>query len=109
MALEATLPLSVVNVPGDYFSMAGFEVTTYGRFWVSPEGDEKTEHFNSEGEKTGESRETTGFFGDEKTEHSDTEGEKTGESRETTGFFGDEKTEHFGTGSQGSEEESEDS
>jgi hypothetical protein len=37
MALEATLPHSVVNVPGDYFSMAGFEVTTYGRFWVSPE------------------------------------------------------------------------
>jgi hypothetical protein len=37
MALEATMPHSVVNVPGDYFSMAGFEVTTYGRFWVSPE------------------------------------------------------------------------
>ena len=32
------MPLNVVNVPGDYFSMAGFEVTTYGRFWVSPEG-----------------------------------------------------------------------
>jgi hypothetical protein len=31
------MPHSVVNVPGDYFSMAGFEVTTYGRFWVSPE------------------------------------------------------------------------
>ena len=31
------MPLNVVNVPGDYFSMAGFEVTTYGRFWVSPE------------------------------------------------------------------------
>jgi hypothetical protein len=31
------MPLSVVNVPGDYFSMAAFEVTTYGRFWVSPE------------------------------------------------------------------------
>jgi hypothetical protein len=31
------MPRSVVNVPGDYFSMAGFEVTTYGRFWVFPE------------------------------------------------------------------------
>ena len=31
------MPLSVVNVPGDYFSVAGFEVTTYGRFWVTPE------------------------------------------------------------------------
>jgi hypothetical protein len=37
MPLEATLPLSVVNVPLDYFSMAGFEVTLYGRFWVTPE------------------------------------------------------------------------
>ena len=31
------------------------------------------------------------------------EGEKTGESRETTGILGDEKTEHYGTGHQGSE------
>jgi len=38
MAPEATLPHSDVNVPGDYFSLAGFEVTTYGRFWVTPEG-----------------------------------------------------------------------
>ena len=37
MAPEATLPRSVVNVPGDYFSMAGFEVIMYGRFWVFPE------------------------------------------------------------------------
>ena len=37
MPPEATLPRSDVNVPGDYFSLAGFEVTTYGRFWVSPE------------------------------------------------------------------------
>src|ERR1041385_6725315 len=37
MALEATLPLSVVNVPNDYFSMAGFEVTLHGRFWVTAE------------------------------------------------------------------------
>jgi hypothetical protein len=28
MALEATMPLSVVNVPGDYFFVADFEVTT---------------------------------------------------------------------------------
>jgi len=34
MPLEATLPPSDVNVPGDYFSMAGFEVTSYGRFWL---------------------------------------------------------------------------
>jgi len=32
MALEVTLPPSVVNVPGDYFSLAGFEVTIHGRF-----------------------------------------------------------------------------
>jgi hypothetical protein len=32
MALEATLPPSVVNVPGDYFSLAGFEVNMDGRF-----------------------------------------------------------------------------
>jgi hypothetical protein len=38
MAPEATLPPGDVNVPGDYFSLAGFEVTTYGRFWVIPEG-----------------------------------------------------------------------
>jgi hypothetical protein len=31
------VPPSDVNVPGDYFSLAGFEVTTYGRFWVTPE------------------------------------------------------------------------
>jgi hypothetical protein len=37
MPPEATLPPSDVNVPGDYFSLAGFEVTTYGRFWVTPE------------------------------------------------------------------------
>ena len=37
MPREATLPPRVVNVPGDYFSMAGFEVTLYGRFWVTPE------------------------------------------------------------------------
>lgn len=42
MPLEATLPLSVVNVPGDYFSLAGFEVTMHGRFWVSPEVIAKT-------------------------------------------------------------------
>jgi hypothetical protein len=39
MAPEATVPHSDVNVPGDYFSLAGFEVTTYGRFWVTPEAD----------------------------------------------------------------------
>jgi len=37
MALEATLPPSDVNVPGDYFSLAGFEVTSYGRFCPTPE------------------------------------------------------------------------
>jgi hypothetical protein len=37
MPREATLPPRVVNVPCDYFSMAGFEVTLYGRFWVTPE------------------------------------------------------------------------
>src|SRR5689334_21071231 len=37
MSLEATLPLSVVNVPNDYFYMAGFEVTLRGRFWVTAE------------------------------------------------------------------------
>jgi hypothetical protein len=37
MSLEATLPLSVVNVPNDYFSMAGFEVTLHGRFWLTAE------------------------------------------------------------------------
>src|SRR5687767_16033920 len=37
MPLQASLPRSAVNVPRDYFSMAGFEVTIYGRFWVTPE------------------------------------------------------------------------
>jgi len=37
MALEATLPRSVVNVPRDYFSLAGFEVFFDGRFWVFTE------------------------------------------------------------------------
>jgi len=59
MPLQATLPLSVVNVPNDYFSMAGFEVTLHGRFWVTPEahtpkvsntysGDEINVRFNKE-------------------------------------------------------------
>jgi hypothetical protein len=34
---EATKPLVGVNVPDDYFCMAGFEVIMYGRFWVTPE------------------------------------------------------------------------
>ena len=42
MAPEATMPSSVVNVPGDYFSLAGFELTTYGRFWVTPEAYRET-------------------------------------------------------------------
>jgi len=41
MPREATLPPRVVNVPGNYFSMAGFEVTIYGRFWVTPEEESR--------------------------------------------------------------------
>ena len=37
MAPEATLPRSDVNVPSDYFSLAGFEVIMHGRFWVLTE------------------------------------------------------------------------
>src|SRR5688572_19045575 len=37
MAPEATLPRGDVNVPGDYFSLAGFEVIMHGRFWVLTE------------------------------------------------------------------------
>jgi hypothetical protein len=37
MAPQATLPSSDVNVPGDYFSLAGFEVIMHGRFWVLTE------------------------------------------------------------------------
>jgi hypothetical protein len=37
MAPEATLPRGDVNVPGDYFSLAGFEVIMDGRFWVLTE------------------------------------------------------------------------
>ena len=37
MAPEATLPPRDVNVPGDYFSLAGFEVIMDGRFWVLTE------------------------------------------------------------------------
>lgn len=37
MTLQASLPCSAVNVPDDFFYMAGFEVTLYGRFWVTPE------------------------------------------------------------------------
>jgi hypothetical protein len=37
MTLQATDPACVVNVPGDFFYMAGFEVTLHGRFWVPPE------------------------------------------------------------------------
>jgi hypothetical protein len=32
------MPRSAVNVPGDYFSLAGFEVIMDGRFWVLTEG-----------------------------------------------------------------------
>jgi len=38
MTLQASLPCSAVNVPDDFFYMAGFEVTLYGRIWVSAEG-----------------------------------------------------------------------
>jgi hypothetical protein len=31
------MPRSAVNVPGDYFSLAGFEVIMDGRFWVLTE------------------------------------------------------------------------
>jgi hypothetical protein len=37
MAPEATLPRGDVSVPGDYFSLAGFEVIMHGRFWVRTE------------------------------------------------------------------------
>ena len=37
MAPEAILPPGDVNVPRDYFSLAGFEVFIYGRFWVFTE------------------------------------------------------------------------
>jgi hypothetical protein len=37
MPLQATGPACVVNVPDDLFYMAGFEVTLYGRIWVSAE------------------------------------------------------------------------
>ena len=33
------MPRSAVNVPGDFFYMAGFEVTLYGRISVSAEAD----------------------------------------------------------------------
>jgi hypothetical protein len=36
MPREPTRALSGVNVPG--FPMAGFQVTLYGRIWVTPEG-----------------------------------------------------------------------
>jgi hypothetical protein len=32
------MPLVGVNVPDDYFCMAGFEVIMYGRIWPIPEG-----------------------------------------------------------------------
>jgi hypothetical protein len=35
MLTEATGPLARVNVPG--LSLAGFQVTLIGRFWVTPE------------------------------------------------------------------------
>jgi hypothetical protein len=41
MAPQATLPRGDVNVPGDYFSLAGFEVIMHGRFWVLTE-EQKT-------------------------------------------------------------------
>jgi hypothetical protein len=49
------LPPSVVNVPRDYFSMAGFQVTLYGRFWVTPEVRCKGRH--GSGDKQTRSRE----------------------------------------------------
>jgi hypothetical protein len=42
MAPEANSPRSDVNVSGDYFSLAGYEVTTYGRIWVTPEVSERS-------------------------------------------------------------------
>jgi hypothetical protein len=37
MPTEATTPHVGINVPDSYFSLAGFQVTLIGRFWVTPE------------------------------------------------------------------------
>ena len=38
MLTEGIGPRVKINVPSDAFVLVGFEVTLYGRFWVTPEG-----------------------------------------------------------------------
>ena len=39
MLTEGIRPRVKINVPSDAFVLVGFEVTLYGRFWVTPEGE----------------------------------------------------------------------
>jgi hypothetical protein len=43
MSRKGTLPYAGINVP-DSFSLAGFQVTTIGRIWVTAEADGES-HF----------------------------------------------------------------
>lgn len=56
--------------------------TAEDRQTINPAGLKKIEHYDRNGHKTGESRETTAGFGFKKIEHFDRDGHKTGETRE---------------------------
>lgn len=58
-------------------------------------GRRKQEHYDSSGEKVGESIATTTLLGSPKTEHFDTSGNRVGESRPNTTWTGEPKVEHF--------------
>ena len=80
--------------------------TGESREWEDWKGDKYTEHTDSDGDKTGESREWEDWKGDKYTEHTDSDGNKTGESREWEDWKGDKYTEHTGSGWHGTTKKS---
>jgi Na+-transporting methylmalonyl-CoA/oxaloacetate decarboxylase gamma subunit len=66
--------------------------TKKGTDWF---GREKEEHFDDDGNKTGETRYTTDWLGNRVQEHTDTDGNKTGETRAGTDWLGNSRAEHY--------------
>ncbi len=57
-------------------------------------GNKYTEHYDDDGNKTGESRDKEDWLGNKYTEHTDSSGDKVGESRDREDWLGNKYTEH---------------
>ena len=68
--------------------------TKKGSDWF---GREIEEHFDDDGNKTGETRFTTDWLGNPVQEHFDEDGDKTGETRAGSDWLGNSRAEHFDT------------